>query len=142
MLRAPLKSTHLGWQSMAEGTCYLMTSQYTAATLILTFMQWLIDPFWLVQAMMRAPLESTHLGFKSALVTHALCGQLAGLERHCAEADTRSLAACAKVMPSVPSAAHAEKNGCAPLERHPRPGLPAIDGSTEAAKFWTVSLYA
>ena len=52
-----------------------------------------------VQALLRAPLESTHLGFKSALVTHALCGQLAGQERHCAEADARALAACAKVIP-------------------------------------------
>ena len=42
------------------------------------------------------------------MVTHALCGQLAGLERHCAEADARSLAACAKVIPLIPSAALAE----------------------------------
>ena len=50
-----------------------------------------------MQSVLRVSLESTHLGFKSALVTHVLCGQLAGMERHCAEAEARSLAACTKV---------------------------------------------
>ena len=69
-----------------------------------------------VQAMLRAPLESTHLGFKSALVTHALCGQLAGSQRHCAEAEARSLAACTKVTSLIPSAGLAEMAGLCDIQ--------------------------
>ena len=50
---------------------------------------------------MTAPLESTHLSWRGSLLTHVLCGQLAGLERHSAAAEVRSLSTCLQVSPQV-----------------------------------------
>ena len=50
-----------------------------------------------VQASLTASLESTHLSWRSSLLTHVLCGQLAGLERPGADAEARTLSTCAQV---------------------------------------------
>ena len=50
-----------------------------------------------MQALLTAPLESTHLSWRSSLLTHVLCGQLAGLERQAADAEACSLSTCARV---------------------------------------------
>ena len=50
-----------------------------------------------VQALLTAPLESTHLSWRSSLLTHVLCGQLAGLERHSADAEACTLSTCGQV---------------------------------------------
>ena len=50
-----------------------------------------------VQALLTAPLESTHLSWRGSLLTHVLCGQLSGLDRHSADAAACSLSTCAQV---------------------------------------------
>ncbi|CAK0733302.1 hypothetical protein CVIRNUC_000254 [Coccomyxa viridis] len=51
-----------------------------------------------LQALLTAPLESTHLSWRSSLLTHVLCGQLAGLERHRADAEACTLSTCKQVL--------------------------------------------
>lgn len=47
--------------------------------------------------MLTASTESSHLGWRAALLMHALCGQLAGMQRRGADVAGRSASACAEV---------------------------------------------
>ena len=50
-----------------------------------------------VQNMLTGSIESTHVGWRCSLLTHVLCGQLAGLERLGADVDQHSTSLCAEV---------------------------------------------
>ena len=50
-----------------------------------------------VQNMLTGSIESTHVGWRCSLLTHVLCGQLAGLERCGADVDQHSTSLCTEV---------------------------------------------
>ena len=50
-----------------------------------------------MQSTLTGSVESMHLGWRCSLLTHVLCGELAGLAQHGADVDERSIALCAEV---------------------------------------------
>ncbi len=50
-----------------------------------------------MQSTLTGSTESMHLGWRCSLLTHVLCGELAGLAQHGADVEERSIALCAEV---------------------------------------------
>jgi hypothetical protein len=48
--------------------------------------------------MLTGPMESMHMGWRCSLLTHALCGQLTGLQRYGTDMDANSHATCKEVL--------------------------------------------
>ena len=50
-----------------------------------------------VQSTLTGSMQSMHAGWRCSLLTHVLCGQLAGLARHGSDVEDCSAALCAEV---------------------------------------------